>query len=449
LTVVLVVEAQAAVRRALREWIEAEGSTALEAESAERALELVAATSAPAAAFCDISLPGKDGIWLAERLRSLHPQTAVILTTAVHDLELGVKGLRAGAVDYLVKPCARERVAEALHRALLTHKARRTLAGMERDVEQWRAQVTEAIAQVEASTARSLEALLATRQSGDTGSGERTNRVARVAVNLALTLHVGEPQLTDIERSVMLRDSTHAPTPDELHTLAILNRVPLLARATGIALTVHERYDGGGIEHRLRGEEIPLGGRIVAVAAAYDSLVSGADGVAPAAAVDIVARERALRFDPRVVDALRTLYTAAAPAAVLEAEATRGDGLPPGLIWGTAKNDPRRNWTRKNLAQALAASLGGQTASVIDVGYGGLRLEVPTGFDVASAVPLVLEIPALGLQATAECVWVKARGTLGRSWCGAAVSSEEVREGSRWRAFVDALPPTAASPIGR
>jgi HD-GYP domain-containing protein (c-di-GMP phosphodiesterase class II) len=81
----------------------------------------------------------------------------------------------------------------------------------------------------------------------------------------------------------------------------------VLAMAATIALTHHERFDGDGYPRGLSGEEIPLEGRIVAVAAVLDALLSGRP-YRPALEAEAVRRliveERGAQFDPAVVDAL-------------------------------------------------------------------------------------------------------------------------------------------------
>jgi putative two-component system response regulator len=85
--------------------------------------------------------------------------------------------------------------------------------------------------------------------------------------------------------------------------------VPILAAATEIAVASHERYDGSGFPHGLRGESIPLGARIVGVADAYDEVVSGigCTPVSPARALEILSVDRAAEFDPAVLEALKML----------------------------------------------------------------------------------------------------------------------------------------------
>ena len=122
---VLIVEDEAPIRRLLHRWIDAEGVSAVEAESAEQGL-LLASEEFPAVAFCDINLPrGQSGFWLVEQLHRLHPETSVVVTTGLHRFDAAVTGLRAGATDYIVKPFTRDRFREALQRGLTEHQSRK------------------------------------------------------------------------------------------------------------------------------------------------------------------------------------------------------------------------------------------------------------------------------------------------------------------------------------
>jgi HD-GYP domain-containing protein (c-di-GMP phosphodiesterase class II) len=122
--------------------------------------------------------------------------------------------------------------------------------------------------------------------------------VGKVAVPDAILLKPGP--LTPEERRVMER---HAQVG---HDMLAGSGSELLDLAAQIALSHHERYDGTGYPNRLAGEDIPLAGRIVAVADVFDALTS--DRVYKRAmsvtdAVGIIRRERGAHFDPAVVDA--------------------------------------------------------------------------------------------------------------------------------------------------
>jgi response regulator RpfG family c-di-GMP phosphodiesterase len=324
---VLIVDDEEPLRKLLRHWVEAEGATVIEAGTAEEGLALTQSGGAPAVALCDIRLPGKDGLWLAEQLHLGFPDTVVLMTTGVLEFDAAVHSLQSGVVDYLVKPFSRERLTEAVNRAFFAHKARRAVSDMQRELDERRAQIAEALGDLELNAAASLEAMLAMLRVRDAHSYDHAHRVAKLSVNLAMALRISEPQLSDIERAALLHNLGRLALPDSilvrkerslsneertklraypLHGQAMLKNVPFLAGANEIAVAAHERYDGSGFPRGLKGEAIPIGARIVAVADVWDELVSGIGDtpVPPAHALEIMSVERLPQFDPLVIGAL-------------------------------------------------------------------------------------------------------------------------------------------------
>src|SRR5829696_10572679 len=79
---VLVVDDENGVRDLMRRWLQAGGYSVASASGADEALGVIQ-TFAPAVALCDIRMPGRDGLWLAQRIRQQYPETAVIIATGV------------------------------------------------------------------------------------------------------------------------------------------------------------------------------------------------------------------------------------------------------------------------------------------------------------------------------------------------------------------------------
>ena len=287
---VLIVEDEAPIRRLLHRWIDAEGVRAVEAESAEQGL-LLASEEFPAVAFCDINLPrGQSGFWLVEQLHRLHPETSVVVTTGLHRFDAAVTGLRAGATDYIVKPFTRDRFREALQRGLTEHQSRKAALatqGHQTPGPQER-------------PAGATAALLSVLRVDHEEAVDHAGRVSRVAVALARAMNVGEAMAADIEHAAILRNITR------LDVHAIGRQVPFLAAASTITAAVQEHFDGTGFPLGLSGERIPLGSRILAVAEAWDELVSGSVHVklTPAQAIEVLCGERARQFDPAVLKVL-------------------------------------------------------------------------------------------------------------------------------------------------
>src|SRR6266536_4657341 len=95
---VLVVDDDAASREILRRWLEQWGFDVFEAENASIALEEMLAHEVDIV-FCDIMMPGRDGIWLAERMRERWPRAAVVMATGMGDVPTVMRAKNLGVGD--------------------------------------------------------------------------------------------------------------------------------------------------------------------------------------------------------------------------------------------------------------------------------------------------------------------------------------------------------------
>jgi len=113
---VLIVDDEAPIRDFLTRWLQTWGYTVKTAGNADEAV--AAMTAEPASIMlCDVMMPGRDGLALLEEVRRRWPQTAVIMATAVQDLQTVMRTRKDGAVDYVTKPFGREPLRQALRRA--------------------------------------------------------------------------------------------------------------------------------------------------------------------------------------------------------------------------------------------------------------------------------------------------------------------------------------------
>lgn len=117
---VLIVDDEPSIRQLVGRWLGDAGHSYAEAENAEAALAAMAASQA-AVVFCDIQMPGHDGIWLTRELRAKYPFTAVVLATGVTSVPPKVS-MQSGVLAYLVKPFQRETLIDALRQAMNWHK---------------------------------------------------------------------------------------------------------------------------------------------------------------------------------------------------------------------------------------------------------------------------------------------------------------------------------------
>ena len=122
------------------------------------------------------------------------------------------------------------------------------------------------------------------------------------------------------------------------------------------------------------------------------------------------------------------------------AEFVRKPIKPPQFLQSVARTlaDVRRQrrWPRKRVVGGFRVTANGRPAAVVDVCYGGLRLEVPEGGNLPDVFDV--EIAGIGLQLPVEAVWTHAQEG-GAMMYGAALATEETPAARTWRAIVDRL----------
>ena len=113
----LIVDDEAAIRSLLRVKLSREGYWCEEADSAEQALQVLK-TIPIALVILDIKMPGRSVIEIIPEIRSGYPDTAIVMATAVRDIDAAVQCLKQGADDYIRKPFNLEEISLAVQRAL-------------------------------------------------------------------------------------------------------------------------------------------------------------------------------------------------------------------------------------------------------------------------------------------------------------------------------------------
>jgi putative two-component system response regulator len=311
---ILCVDDDEQVRRFIARILDSAGHECVPAANAAEARTLLAEKPF-AAVLCDINLPGESGLDLLRDLRTDHPGVATVMVTGRDEPALADTALGLGAFGYVTKPFDANELlidlANALHRrdSEAASRTERDDAVRNAHVETLR-RLSRAVEYYDGETAAHVE-----RVGAHAATIARTLGLdpARVElIRLGAPLHdigkIGVPRallrkrgpLNDVERIVM---EHHTDLGREL-LAGSGNEV--LEVAAQIAWTHHERWDGAGYPRNLAGDHIPIEGRIVAVADAFDAMTNDrpyrvARGVGEAIAV--VERERGAAFDPDVVDA--------------------------------------------------------------------------------------------------------------------------------------------------
>jgi response regulator RpfG family c-di-GMP phosphodiesterase len=334
---VLVVDDEPRLRQALVRLMERDGFAC---ESAGTGVEALAVLEARPVALLltDVTMPEMDGVTLLRTVRERWPDTAVVMITGVTEVDVAVRCLSTGAMDYLSKPFhldeVRARVRQVLERRRLLLERRHYQERLER-------RVREQAQRLERLFLASLQSLADALEVKDTYTHGHSLRVSHFSGAIARRLGLAPSAVRELEVGGHLHDigkigvreavlNKAGPLTAEEYEHIMTHPVvgwrllePLLGdmpRALAVVRAHHERWDGEGLPDGLAGDGIPLGARIAAVADSFDAMTSSRpyrSGLSVDAAVAELRRCAGSQYDPAVV--------AAFEAAVAAGEVVLGD----------------------------------------------------------------------------------------------------------------------------
>ncbi|MEO1524448.1 MAG: HD domain-containing phosphohydrolase [Planctomycetota bacterium] len=305
-------------------------------------------TFEPDVVLLDINMPNVDGISILSQIRSVpkFKHLPVLILTANSDSGIKLRCLELGATDFLIKPIDPMELAPRVRNALVSKinhdKLVRHAAELERVVQR-RTQ------ELECSRREVIYCLARAAELRDNDTGNHVIRVGLYAGIIAKNLGMTKQHVRDIELAAQLHDVGKIAIPDAIllkpgklepeeyeiiqghvkhgrqiiqpyasHDAAKMrdhvessNKVlsdgsSLMRLAAKIAQTHHERFDGTGYPIGLAGEDIPIEGRITAVADVFDALSSERPykkAMSREKCFEILEEGRGSHFDPKVLDA--------------------------------------------------------------------------------------------------------------------------------------------------
>ncbi|MFE1627324.1 HD-GYP domain-containing protein [Brevibacillus reuszeri] len=293
----------------------------------------------------DLHMPEMDGFTLLKRLQELKPEgdyLPTLVLTADVTQEAKKEALHLGANDFLTKPLDKTEVVLRINNLLRTRFYHIQLQDQNHRLEQ---RVQERTLELEKAKNEILQLLARTSEFRDDDTGQHTVRVAQMAEEIAAALGLSPQEVRLIKQATPLHDIGKIGIPDEIllkpgrftpeefqrmkeHTTigaSILegSQFSILQLAQTIAMTHHEKWDGTGYPNGLNGEDIPLAGRIVALADFYDALTNERPykrAWTRQEALAEIKKQRGAHFDPQVVDAFLQIVGEEEKSSISEVE---------------------------------------------------------------------------------------------------------------------------------
>jgi len=292
----------------------------------------------------DVEMPGMDGYETIKRLKSqrVTSQIPVIFLTGKSDGESELKGLSLGAIDYIFKPFSPPLLRKRLEVHLLVEAQKLELLNFNNNLQKMVEAKTRTVLELQNAILQTMAELVERRDSVTGGHIERTQNYLRILLHALLEsgLHKKEVLSWDLNlvlQSTQLHDVGKIGIKDYIllkpgrltkeefekikaHTTYGEEVIDAIKRSTTerafldyakvLAGAHHEKWDGSGYPRGLKGAQIPLLGRALAVVDVYDALVSDRPykkAYTHEQAVGIISDSKGTHFDPDLVDLFSTV----------------------------------------------------------------------------------------------------------------------------------------------
>lgn len=285
----------------------------------------------PDLVLVDLHMPHLDGYGVMQQLRkNMVPDSflpILVLTTDITP-EAKRRALLEGATDFLAKPLDPVEATLRIRNLIQTRSLYLQLQDHNKILDQ---KVRKRTQQLEQAQIEILERLAQAAEYRDDDTGEHTQRVGKMVAQIAAGLGLPNEQVEQMRLAAPLHDIGKIDIPETIllkpgkltpkewkviksHTtigakILTGSQSPLLQMAEEIARTHHEHWDGNGY-FGMKGDEIPLAGRIVTVVDVLDTLINNRPYKKAwpiKKAVDEIVSQRGKQFDPQVVDALLSI----------------------------------------------------------------------------------------------------------------------------------------------
>ncbi len=328
---ILIIDDEPAVFESLEALLATEGYSLSFArngvEGISRAISLL-----PDVILLDLMMPGMDGFEVCHHLRSEErlAEVPILMITAFDEREMKLRGLNAGADDFLSKPIDRLELRARLRTIIRLDRYRK--------LNQERARLEQALRELGQSHGKLQQAYDETIQGWsramdlrDRETEGHSQRVTEMTVSLARSIGMPDDEIVHLRRGALLHDMGKLGIPDKiLHKPDMLNEeewvimrrhpvyayemlkgIEYLRPAIDIPYCHHEKWNGKGYPRGLSGEEIPVAARIFMVADIWDAIISDRP-YRPARSMEYarnyIRSEAGQHLDPHITEIFLDLY---------------------------------------------------------------------------------------------------------------------------------------------
>ena len=277
----------------------------------------------------DIMMPGRSGVELLRDLKKIDPDITVLIITGLSDMNTALECIHLGADDYITKPFGISRVIltvkNLIEKRSLAIEKKNYQVSLESKVQKQTEQIRNTMNELHTAYDNTLTALVKALDAREKEVGSHSERVMNFSIFMADKLGIVGKELEQLSKGALLHDIGKIGITDNILLKSgklyenewvemrrhpqigydIMSEISFLKGPAEIILTHHERFDGNGYPHKLKGRQIPIGSRIFGLVDTLDAMTTDRpyrQALPFDAVISEVKKYCGIQFDPEIAD---------------------------------------------------------------------------------------------------------------------------------------------------